>query len=52
MSEDILYRIRAINEDGNLQFTPETFNNDLVMIEFMCLFIPLINLGCLNLIDR
>lgn len=48
MTEDILHRIRITNEDANLQFTPEMYNQTLVIIEDMCILITnelLINLG-------
>lgn len=48
MSEDILHRLRTIQQNTDLNFTPEIYNESLVLIEDICLQIAneaLANLG-------
>jgi hypothetical protein len=39
MSEDILYRLRATNQNPEIQFTPNVYNDALILIEDICLAI-------------
>jgi len=39
MTEDILHRIRRTNQCPNLDFTPEMYNEALVLIEDLCILI-------------
>lgn len=39
MSEDILHRIRTTNQDPNADFSPEIYNEALMKIEDICIFI-------------
>ncbi|GFV10861.1 ATP-dependent DNA helicase [Trichonephila clavipes] len=62
MSEDILHRLRAANQNPDIQFTPNVYNEALILIEDICLTIAnkaLVQLGMLasnrpanNLFDR
>ena len=48
MSEDILHRLRATNQNPDIQFTPNVYNEALVSIEDICLAIAnkaLVQLG-------
>ncbi|GFV75175.1 ATP-dependent DNA helicase [Trichonephila clavipes] len=37
MSEDILHRLRAANQNPDIQFTPNVYNEALILIEDICL---------------
>ncbi|GFW35090.1 helitron_like_N domain-containing protein [Trichonephila clavipes] len=62
MSEDILHRLRAANQNPDIQFTPNVYNEALILIEDICLTIAnkaLVQLGMTasnrpanNLFDR
>ncbi|GFT09255.1 ATP-dependent DNA helicase [Trichonephila clavipes] len=39
MSEDILHRLRAANQNPDIQFTPNVYNETLILIEDICLTI-------------
>jgi len=39
MSEDILHRIRIANQDPNIDFSPEIYNESLIKIEDICILI-------------
>ncbi|GFW30504.1 ATP-dependent DNA helicase PIF1 [Trichonephila clavipes] len=62
MSEDILHRLRAANQNQDIQFTPNVYNEALILIEDICLTIAnkaLVQLGMTasnrpanNLFDR
>ncbi|GFX94828.1 ATP-dependent DNA helicase pif1 [Trichonephila clavipes] len=39
MSEDILHRLRAANQNPDIQFTPNVYNEALILIEDICLTI-------------
>ncbi|GFV21990.1 ATP-dependent DNA helicase [Trichonephila clavipes] len=48
MSEDILHRLRAANQNPDIQFTPNVYNEALILIEDICLTIAnkaLVQLG-------
>ncbi|GFU25048.1 ATP-dependent DNA helicase [Trichonephila clavipes] len=48
MSEDILHRLRAANQNPDIQFTPNVYNEALILIEDICLTISnkaLVQLG-------
>lgn len=48
MSEDILHRIRITNQNQNIEFSAEIYNESLIMIEDICILIsnmPLIHFG-------
>lgn len=48
MSEDILHRIRITNQNPDIQFSAEIYNEALIMIEDICILIsnmPLIHFG-------
>ncbi|GFT37609.1 ATP-dependent DNA helicase [Trichonephila clavipes] len=48
MSEDILHRLRAANQNPDIQFTPNVYNEALLLIEDICLTIAnkaLVQLG-------
>lgn len=48
MSEDILHRVRTTNNDMQIEFSPEMYNEALILIEDICLTIvnkPLTTLG-------
>ncbi|GFV65927.1 ATP-dependent DNA helicase [Trichonephila clavipes] len=48
MSEDILHRLRATNQNSDIQFTPNVYNEALILIEDICLTIAnkaLVQLG-------
>ncbi|GFX64975.1 ATP-dependent DNA helicase [Trichonephila clavipes] len=48
MSEDILHRLRATNQNPDIQFTPNVYNEVLILIEDICLTIAnkaLVQLG-------
>ncbi|GFV18973.1 helitron_like_N domain-containing protein [Trichonephila clavipes] len=48
MSEDILHRLRAVNQNPDIQFTPNVYNEALILIEDICLTIAnkaLVQLG-------
>jgi len=48
MSEDILHRLRAANRNPHIQFTPNVYNEALILIEDICLAIAnkaLVQLG-------
>ncbi|XP_049308722.1 uncharacterized protein LOC125777666 [Bactrocera dorsalis] len=48
MSEDILYRIRITNQNVNIEFSAEIYNEALIFIEDFCILIsntPLIQFG-------
>ncbi|GFX88198.1 ATP-dependent DNA helicase [Trichonephila clavipes] len=62
MSEDILHRLRAANQNPDIQFTPNVYNEALILIEDICLTIankalvqlgmPASNQPANNLFDR
>ncbi|GFV93748.1 ATP-dependent DNA helicase [Trichonephila clavipes] len=62
MSEDILHRLRAANQNPDIQFTPNVYNEALILIEDICLTIvnkalvqlgmPASNRPANNLFDR
>ncbi|GFY26457.1 ATP-dependent DNA helicase PIF1 [Trichonephila clavipes] len=62
MSEDILHRLRAANQNPDIQFTPNVNNEALILIEDICLTIankalvqlgkPASNRSANNLFDR
>ncbi|GFW18545.1 ATP-dependent DNA helicase [Trichonephila clavipes] len=62
MSEDILHRLRAENQNPDIQFTPNVYNEALILIEDICLTIankalvqlgmPASNRPANNLFDR
>ncbi|GFV61162.1 ATP-dependent DNA helicase [Trichonephila clavipes] len=62
MSEDILHRLRAANQNPDIQFTPNVYNESLILIEDICLTIankavvqlgmPASNRPANNLFDR
>ncbi|GFW54464.1 ATP-dependent DNA helicase [Trichonephila clavipes] len=62
MSEDILHRLRASNQNPDIQFTPIVYNEALILIEDICLTIankalvqlgmPASNRPANNLFDR
>ena len=39
MTEDILHRIRHTNQDPNIDYTPEMYNEAVVLIEDLCILI-------------
>ncbi|GFW87996.1 ATP-dependent DNA helicase [Trichonephila clavipes] len=39
MSEDILHRLRATNQNPDIQFTPNVYNEAFILIEDICLTI-------------
>ncbi|GFX09932.1 uncharacterized protein TNCV_3566101 [Trichonephila clavipes] len=39
MTEDILHRIRQTNQSQNIDYTPEMYNEALVLIEDLCVLI-------------
>ncbi|XP_054745451.1 uncharacterized protein LOC129249801 [Anastrepha obliqua] len=48
MTEDILHRLRAANRNPDIQFTPNVYNEALILIEDICLTISnkaLVQLG-------
>ena len=48
MSEDILHRIRITTQNLNIEFSAEIYNEQLIMIEDICILIsnmPLIHFG-------
>ena len=48
MSEDILHRIRITNQNFNIEFYAEIYNEALIMIEDICILIsnmPVIHFG-------
>ncbi|GFV17206.1 uncharacterized protein TNCV_4557891 [Trichonephila clavipes] len=48
MSEDILHRIRNTNQNLNIEFSAEIYNEALIVIEDICILIsnmPLIHFG-------
>ncbi|XP_046666559.1 ATP-dependent DNA helicase pif1-like [Homalodisca vitripennis] len=48
MSEDILHRLRIANQNSDIQFTPNVYNEALILIEDICLAITnkaLVQLG-------
>jgi len=48
MSDDILHRIRTADQDPNIDFSPEIYNEALINIENICILIsnmPLIHFG-------
>ncbi|XP_067129653.1 uncharacterized protein [Centruroides vittatus] len=49
MSEDILHRLRATNQNPDMQFTPHVYNEALVSIEDKCLAIANKGLGQLGM---
>jgi hypothetical protein len=54
MCEDILHRLRVTNQHPDIQFTPNMYNEALVLIQDICLAIAnktLVQLGCLHRID-
>ncbi|GFX41928.1 ATP-dependent DNA helicase [Trichonephila clavipes] len=62
MSEDILHRLRAANQNLDIQFTPNVYNEAMILIEDICLTIankalvqlgmPASNRHANNLFDR
>ncbi|GFV16612.1 ATP-dependent DNA helicase [Trichonephila clavipes] len=49
MSEDILHRLRATNQNPDIQFTPNVYNEALILIEDICLTIANKALGQLGM---
>ncbi|GFV15904.1 ATP-dependent DNA helicase [Trichonephila clavipes] len=49
MSEDILHRLRATNQNLDIQFTPNVYNEALILIEDICLTIANKALGQLGM---
>jgi len=48
MSDDILIRIRIADQDPNIDFSPEIYNEALIKIEYICFLIsnmPFIHFG-------
>ncbi|GBP30664.1 hypothetical protein EVAR_75885_1 [Eumeta japonica] len=37
MSEDILHRLRAVNQNPDIQFIPNVYNETMILIEDICL---------------
>ncbi|GFT76427.1 ATP-dependent DNA helicase [Trichonephila clavipes] len=49
MSEDILHRLRSTNQNPDIQFTPNVYNEALILIEDICLTIANKALGQLGM---
>ncbi|GFQ97790.1 uncharacterized protein TNCT_225871 [Trichonephila clavata] len=39
MTEDILHRVKQTNQSSNIDYTPEMYNEALVLIEDLCILI-------------